>query len=147
LIILAGELNYDCYCSEAVGRKEYLYDVIWTSNNRFISRFDDVFMIAEIELFPSFDAAWMDFHKLLIGKAPVKLFVYNLPKSRQTRSRERDDFLGKAIHRIGTFSNTEFGEIYLFLNLGTWTCYGLQTIYNWEDKIGIEPILPSTSST
>jgi hypothetical protein len=49
------------------------FDVIWKSQHQYVNRFDDVFLISEIELFPSLEAVMMDFDKLLLGKAPVKL--------------------------------------------------------------------------
>ena len=52
-----------------------------------------------------------------MGKAPIKLFVYNRPEKRKNAAGEFSD---AAIKRVLSFRNTEVGEVYLLCNIGSW---------------------------
>ena len=47
---LARELGFCCHASGERGRKEFLYDIVWTDESDDEGNFHDVFLIGEIEL-------------------------------------------------------------------------------------------------
>jgi hypothetical protein len=104
------DVEFDCRYSKSRGRRELLYDLVWTHKHADQDTFSDVILLCEIELSRSSREITKDFEKLLLGKSPLKLLVYNLPDPGR-------GFLQGMLERIYRFRNTEVGEIYIFVNL------------------------------
>lgn len=105
-------------------RPELVYDYVWTRyqilahQNAFALR--DVFLIAEFEdhIVERQELFW-EFNKLLIGKAPVKLFAFKLGNPRHGRTLTRwAEILCLFQNAITSYANSKVGETYIFINRG-----------------------------
>ncbi len=115
----ATECGAHCHASGERGKKELLYDVVWTSSPEENGDFQDVYLICETEIARSKQAILQDFRKLLIGKAPMKVMVFALadPEHHLT-VHNGDDLREEMRNMIFRYRNTEVGEVYILIELG-----------------------------
>lgn len=86
---LAIDRGLTCHTSGEAGRKELLFDVIWTHNENIWGHFSDIPLVCEIELTPTLPALTQDFRKLLLANAPLRVFVMCLGNPGHGRTRLR----------------------------------------------------------
>jgi hypothetical protein len=117
---LANSCRLECHCSEEQGRKEWLYDVVFLYPLDENGHFRDILLIGEIELARDERAIFDDFRKLLIGRAPIKLFAFRTGDPEHHRTRiYGDDLRARMKQMVNGFRNSEEGEIYVLVDLGS----------------------------
>ncbi len=106
------------FASGERGKREFLFDVVWARSKGDIFR--DVLLICEIELARKKDEIMKDFNKLLIGKAPLKFFVFSAPgyESHHKTTLKSGEILYELVEHIKRFRNTEPGECYILYDIG-----------------------------
>ena len=108
--------------SFALRQRELLYDYIWIKTEIFLSSLviKDLLLIAEMEYhYVHRNELLRECHKLLLGKAPIKLFMFKLPSPHHGKTQIRWDYLMyDFLTSISIYDNSEHGEHYVFINTG-----------------------------
>jgi hypothetical protein len=116
LALIADQHGLFCHLTGEAGRKELLYDVVWTDKK---DDFLEVYLICEIEIGRSKKLIIEDFRKLLLGKSPIKVMVFALgDPSHHKTTIIGDDLRDEMKELINGFHLTEPGEIYILVELG-----------------------------
>jgi len=115
---LAPRFGYFSISGGKGGRKELLFDVIWTECERSDGYFSRLFLACECELDRPTEKLMQDFVKLLFAKAPLKMFVMRLANHRHHRTKHFwEDRKIEIARSLIAYENTEPGEIYLIVDL------------------------------